>query len=88
MRGGFLAASTSMAALAESVSQFVEQSKDQPFFVTLALGDPHPNGIDGMNGVDGDDAEIFVYAPDGRVRLREQAKIGINSQASFINRSV
>jgi N-sulfoglucosamine sulfohydrolase len=40
-----------VAALAESVSQFVEQSKDQPFFVTLALGDPHPNGIDGMNGV-------------------------------------
>lgn len=43
--------SKDVIALAKSADDFVRSSHDQPFFLTLALGDPHPNGIDGMKGV-------------------------------------
>jgi N-sulfoglucosamine sulfohydrolase len=46
--------------LAKACDEFIASSKDQPFFLTLALGDPHPNGMDGIAwGA----AEEYGYTP-------------------------
>ncbi len=49
--GAYRIGSKDVVALAKACDEFIFASKDQPFFLTLAFGDPHPNGIDGMNGV-------------------------------------
>jgi len=34
--------------LGKACDEFIASSKEQPFFLALALGDPHPNGLDGI----------------------------------------
>jgi hypothetical protein len=35
-------------ALAKDAEAFISQQNEHPFFLTLALGDPHPNGVEGI----------------------------------------
>jgi N-sulfoglucosamine sulfohydrolase len=49
--GSYAIATKDVVGLGKACDEFFAGSKDQPFFLTLALGDPHPNGIDGMDGV-------------------------------------
>lgn len=37
-----------VVGLGKACDAFIASSKDQPFFLTLALGDPHPNGMEGV----------------------------------------
>lgn len=41
-------ATKDVVSLAKACETFFLAQKDQPFFLTLALGDPHPNGMDGV----------------------------------------
>lgn len=47
----YAVATKDVNGLARACDEFIRTSKERPFFLALALGDPHPNGIDGMNGV-------------------------------------
>ena len=49
--GAYRVSSKDVVGLGKACEEFIAASQDQPFFLTLALGDPHPNGIDGMKGV-------------------------------------
>jgi N-sulfoglucosamine sulfohydrolase len=73
-----------VVGLAKATDEFLAATaKDQPFFITLALGDPHPNGLEGVawgakeeNGytpVEYDAAKIEVppFLPDTAM-VREQ----------------
>lgn len=45
----YKATTKDVTALGEAADEFVRTTpKDQPFFLALALGDPHPNGRDGV----------------------------------------
>lgn len=49
--GAYRISSKDVVGLGKACDEFIASCEDQPFFLTLALGDPHPNGITGMNGV-------------------------------------
>lgn len=42
------ASSKNIFALAKDAEAFISQQNERPFFLTLALGDPHPNGVEGV----------------------------------------
>ncbi len=44
----FVVPTKDVNGLGKACGEFIAASKDQPFFLTLALGDPHPNGIEGV----------------------------------------
>jgi N-sulfoglucosamine sulfohydrolase len=45
---GYRVSTKDVIGLAKVCGEFIAASKDQPFFLTLAFGDPHPNGQDGV----------------------------------------
>lgn len=44
----FAATTKDVNGLGKACDEFIRTSGAQPFFLTLALGDPHPNGIEGV----------------------------------------
>ncbi len=49
------AATKDVTGLGKACDELITSSKEQPFFLTLALGDPHPNSLDGVAwGVEGE----------------------------------
>jgi len=56
--------------LGKACDEFFRTSAEQPFFLTLALGDPHPNGMEGIAwGVEAEDGYTPVTYDPARIEV-------------------